>query len=72
MQRVQTNFIRTVFKHSYLPNIESCHGLLGLPPIDILSSSINVKFLIKVKIANDLLTAAYDSSVLRQKKLLIV
>ena len=67
MQRVQTNFIRLVFKHSFSPNIESCHVLLVVPPIDILSSSINVKFLIKVKLPNDLLTAAYDSSVLRQK-----
>ena len=31
------------------------------------SSSSNIKFLIKVKFANDLLTAAHDSSVLRQK-----
>ena len=35
--------------------------------IDTLSSTINVKFLIKVKLANDPLTAAHDSSVLRQK-----
>ena len=58
---------RTVFNRSYSPNIESCQVLLGVPPIDILSVSINIKFLIKVKFANDLLTAAHDSSVLRQK-----
>ena len=67
MQRVQKTFIRTVFNRSYSPNIESCQVLLGVPPIDILSMSINIKFLIKVKFANDLLTAAHDSSVLRQK-----
>ena len=67
MQRVQNNFIRTVFNRSYSPNIESCQVLQGVPPIDILSMSININFLIKVKYANDLLTAAHGSSVLRQK-----
>ena len=67
MQRVQNSFIRAVFDRSCSPNIESCQVLLGVPPIDILSMSINIKFLIKVKFANDLLTAAHDSSVLRQK-----
>ena len=64
MQRVQNNFIRTVFSRSYSPNIESCQVLppTGVPPIDILSMSINIKFLIKVKFANDLLAAAHDSS----------
>ena len=71
MQGVQNNFIGTVFNLSYSPNIESCRVLLGGPPNDILSMSINIKFLIKVKFANDLLTAAHDSSVLRQKVLLI-
>ena len=56
-----------VFNRSYSPNNESCQVLLGVPPIDILSMIINIKFLIKVKFANDL-TAAHDSSVLRQKR----
>ena len=66
MERVQNNFIRTGFNRCFSPNIESCQVLLGVPPIDILSMSINIKFLIKVKIANDL-TAVHYSSVLRQK-----
>ena len=68
MQRAQNNFIKTVFNRSYSPNIESCRMLLGVPHIDILSMSINIKFLIKVKFANDLLTAAHNCSVIRQKK----
>ena len=67
MQKVQNTFIRTVFNRSHSPSIESCQVLLGVQPIDILSMSINIKFLIKFNFANDLLTAARESSVLRQK-----
>ena len=58
---------KTLFKHSCSSNIESCQVLLSVPPIDILSSNINFKLLTKIKLANDLLTAAHESSVLRQK-----
>ena len=67
MQRVQNNFIRTVFKHSYSPNNESCQVSLRVPPIDMFSWSMSDKSLIKVKLSTDLLTAALDSSLLRQK-----
>ena len=40
---VQNNFIRTVFRHGFLPNIDSCQVLLGTPPLDLLSTAINVK-----------------------------
>ena len=71
MQREQNNFIRTVFNYSYSPNIDSCQVLLGVPPIYKLCKSININFLIKIKVAKDLLPAVHDSSVLRQKVLLI-
>ena len=61
MQRVQNYLIRR------FSSIAIRRILKVVPPIDILSSSINVKFFIKVILANDLLTAAHDSSVLRQK-----
>ena len=55
----QNNFIRTVFRHGFLPNIDS---LLGTPPLDILSTAINVKFLLKLKLEDDLLHWTHDAS----------
>ena len=59
---VQNNFIRTVFRHGFLPNIDSCQVLLGTPPLDLLSTVINVKFLLKLKVENDLLHWTHDAS----------
>ena len=52
---VQNNFKRTVFRHGFSPNIDSCQVLLGTPPLDLLSTAINVKFLSKFKLEDDLL-----------------
>ena len=46
-------------------NVFKCPWVFHI--IDTLSSTINVMFLIKLKLTNDPLTAAHDSSVLRQK-----
>ena len=59
---VQNNFIRTVFRHGFSPNIDSCQVLLGTPPLDLLSTAINVKFLLKLKLEDDLLHWAHDAS----------
>ena len=50
MQRVKNSFIRLMFNRSYSPNTEKCQLLLGVPPIDILSMSININFLTKVNL----------------------
>ena len=59
---VQNNFIRTVFRHGFSPNIDSCQVLLGAPPLDLLSTAINVKFLLKLKLEDDLLHWTHDAS----------
>ena len=59
---VQNNFIRTVFRHGFLPNIDSCQVLLGTPPLDLLSTAINIKFLLKLKLEDDLLHWTHDAS----------
>ena len=58
---VQNNFIRTVFRHEFLPNIDSCQVLLGTPTLDLLSTAINVKFLLKLKLEDDLLQCTHDA-----------
>ena len=45
--------IRTLFRHSYSPNISACEVLLGIPPIDIYCSSIDVKFILKSAYCRD-------------------
>ena len=50
MQRVRNYFIRTLFKQTYSQNIESCEVLLGVPPIELVNSIINVKFFYKSQI----------------------
>ena len=59
---VQNNFIRTVFRHGFSPIIDSCQVLLGAPPLDLLSTAINVKFLLKLKLEDDLLHWTHDAS----------
>ena len=59
---VQNNFMRTVFGNGFLPNIDSCHVLLGTPPLDLLSTVINVKFLLELKLDDDLLHWTHEAS----------
>ena len=47
---VHNDFTRTVFRHGFLTNIDSCQVLLGTPPHDLLSTVINFKFLLKLKL----------------------
>ena len=59
---VQKKFIRTVFWHGFSPDIDSCEVLLGTPPLDLLSTAINVKFLLKLKLEDDSLPWTHDAS----------
>ena len=59
---VQNNFMRTVCRHGFSPNIDSCQVLLGTPPFDLLSTAINVKFLLKLKLDDDLIHWTHDAS----------
>ena len=59
---VQNNFIRTVFRYGFSPNIVSCQILLGTPPLDLSSTAINVKFLLKLKLEEDILHWTHDAS----------
>ena len=59
---VQNNFIRTIFSYGFLPNIDSCQLLLGTPPLDLLSTAINVKLLMKLKLEDDFLHWTQDAS----------
>ena len=54
--RVQNHCIRTIFRHSFSPTISTCETLLGIPPIDLYNDAIEVKFVIKVIKAKDLVS----------------
>ena len=58
----QKNFIRTVFRHGFSLIIDSWQVLLGTPPLDLLSTAINVKFLLKLKLEDDLLHWTHNAS----------
>ena len=59
---VQNTFIRTVFRHGFSPNMDSCQVLLGTPPLDLLSIVLNVNFILKLKLEDDLLPGTQDAS----------
>ena len=59
---VQKNFIRTVFGNGFSPNIDLCQVLLVTPPLDFLSTAIKVKFLLTLKLEDDLLYSTLDAS----------
>ena len=60
---VQNNFIRTVFRHGFSPNIDSCQVLLGTPPLDLLRyTAVNVKFHLKLNLEDDLKLWTHDAS----------
>ena len=54
--RVQNYCIRTIFRHSFSPTTSTCETLLGIPPIDLYNEAIEVKFVIKVIKAKDLVS----------------
>ena len=56
------HFLKDSFRYGFLPNIDSCQVLLGTPPLDLLSTAINVKFLLKLKLEDDLLPWTHDAS----------
>ena len=45
LQIVQNRIIRSIMKHSMSPKITAIEVLMGIPPIDIYCSSIDIKFL---------------------------
>ena len=59
LQKFQNSVIRTIFRHSYSPNISACEVLLGIPPIDIYCSSIDVKFILKSVYCEDHISQAH-------------
>ena len=63
VKAVQNNFLRTNFRHGHSPNIDSrCQVLLGTPPLGLLSTAINVKFFLKLKLQDNLLHWTHDAS----------
>ena len=62
VKAIQNNFIRTLSGHGFSPNIDSCQVLLGTPPLDLLSTAINVKFFLKIKLYDDLLHWTHNAS----------
>ena len=55
-------FLKDSFRHGFLPNIDSWQVLLGTPPLVLLSTTINVKFFLKLKLEDDLLHWTHDAS----------
>ena len=60
LQNFQNTIMRSIFKHSPSPSIQTCQALIGQPPIDILCDSIAVKFVIKAKEKDDLVRRSHD------------
>ena len=59
LQIVQNRIICYIMKHSVSPKITAFDVLMGIPPIDIYCSSIEIKFLIKAVNKDDLFTATH-------------
>ena len=58
--RVQNHCNRTILQHSFSPTISTCETLLGIPPIDLYSNAIEVKFVIEVIKAKDLVSNTHS------------
>ena len=66
---VQNRIIRSIMKHSMSPKITAIEVLMGIPPIDIYCSSIEIKFLIKAVNKDDLVTATHVKTLTRPSSL---
>ena len=60
---VQNYCITTTFGHGFLPSIDSCY-VLGTPPRVLLSTAINVTFVLKLKKGDGLLHWTQNESFL--------
>ena len=69
LQIVQNRIIRSIMKHSMSPKITATEVLLGIPPIDIYCSSIEIKFLFKAVNKDDLVTATHVKTLTRHSSL---
>ena len=69
LQIVQNRIIRSIMKHSMSPKITAIEVLMGIPPIDIYCSSIDIKFLIKAVNNDDLVTATHVKTLTRPSSL---
>ena len=65
LQVVQNRIIRSIMKHSMSPKITAIEVLMGIPPIDIYCSSIEIKFLIKSVNKDDLVTVTHVKTLTR-------
>ena len=69
LQIVQNRIIRSIMKHSMSPKITAIEVLMGIPPIDIYCSSIEIKLLIKAVNKDDLVTATHVKTLTRPNSL---
>ena len=69
VQTVQNRIIRSIMKHSMSPKITAIEVLMGIPPIDIYCSSIEIKFLINAVNKDDLVTATHVKTLTRPSSL---
>ena len=65
--RVQNHIIKSIFRHSFTRTISICETLLGLP-LDIYNDAIKIKFVIKVKRANDLVSNTHSLFISNRSK----
>ena len=66
--RVQNHIIKSIFRHSFTPIISICETLLGLPHLDIYNDAIEIKFVIKAKRANDLVSNTHSLYISNRSK----
>ena len=66
--RVQNHINKSIFRHSFTRIISICETLLGLPPLDIYNDAIEIKFAIKVKRANDLVSNTHSLFISNRSK----
>ena len=69
LQIVQNRIIRSIMKQSMSPKITAIEVLMGLPPIDLYCSSIEMKFLFKAVNKDDLVTATHVKTMTRPSSL---
>ena len=58
--RVQNHCIRTFFRNCFNPTVSTCDTLLGIPSTDLYNGGIEVKFVVKVIKASDLLSNTHS------------
>ena len=68
VMRFQNHIIKPIFRHSFTPTNSICETLLGLPPLDNYNDAIEIKFVIKVKRANDLVSNTHSLFISNRSK----